>query len=58
MEPRVIGICGNGPGAGKTTIAEHLRDVHGYAIVKFARTVEGYAEGAAGGGRVHRRVLS
>ena len=36
MEPRVIGICGNGPGVGKSTLAEHLRDVHGYRIVKFA----------------------
>ena len=57
MEPRVIGICGNGPGVGKSTLAEYLRDYHGYFIVKFARPLKammralfveaGYSEGAA-----------
>ena len=56
MEPRVIGICGNGPGVGKSTVAEYLRDEYGYTIVKFAGPLKammrsllqeaGYSEGS------------
>ena len=56
MEPIVIGICGNGPGVGKSTVAEYLRDEYGYTIVKFAGPLKammrsllqeaGYSEGS------------